>query len=97
MLVTQAADAATRIASYLAAPTLVAWQAVRNVVISGTSRTLWQAWAAVDGSASTAGVAVTHPDAFTLRRAIKAATSGSVPVGLDAVVSANARAPRVSR
>ena len=89
--------AAARIAAYIAAPSLDTWKAVRNIVILETSRTLWQAWAAVDGSAPMSGAATTHPDAFTARRAIKAATVGAVPVGLGTLASANARAARVSR
>ncbi len=89
--------AAARIASYITAPSLAAWIDVRNVVIPETSRTLWQAWAAIDGTAPMSGAASTYPDAFTVRRAIKAATSGIVPVGLRAIKQVNARAPRVSR
>ena len=89
--------AAARIASYITAPSLAAWTDVRNVVIPETSRTLWQAWAAVDGTASMSGAASTYPDAFTVRRAIKAATSGTVPAGFGAIAQVNARAPRVSR
>jgi hypothetical protein len=74
------------LARYLAEPTLVRWESIYAMRIPPTSRTLWQAWVHVDGGAPTelrGGWAV-HPDAFTLRRAIKAARSGEVPVGLGA-------------
>lgn len=93
MPATQTAE--TRIATYLAAPSLDAWKSVRTLIVPGTMRTLWQAWVAVDGNATTSAAAPTFPCAFALRRAIKAAAGGKVPVGLGALIAANKSAPRV--
>jgi len=88
-----------RLGAYLDAPSIVRWERVYSLVIPGTMRTLWQAWSAVDGAAPMsrpvgAGFS-SFPDAFTVRRAIAAAQRGQVPVGLQALDAANARAPKL--
>jgi hypothetical protein len=82
-----------RIATYLAAPSLDAWKALRTMLIPGTGRTLWQAWVSVDGSATTSAAAPQFPCEFALRRAVKAANNGKVPFGLGALIEANRKAP----
>ena len=81
---------------YLAKPTAKHWENIAHRSIPGTShRTLWQAWIRVDGAAPTrlAGTAIGEPALtpdkkwpcipapFTVRRAIRAARNGEVPVG----------------
>lgn len=84
-----------RIDAYINAPTMRAWRSIYQLVIPGTMRTLWQAWAAINGSAPTTGEQTCYPDAFTLRRAIAQAKSGRTPVGLAAITAANLAAPRL--
>jgi hypothetical protein len=89
-----------RLQAYLDAPGLVRWERTYSLVIPGTTRTLWQAWIKVDGSAPLevrAGGFPAFPDAFTTRRALKAAQEGRVAVGLQALDAAHRRAPRVPR
>ena len=83
-----------RIAAYLVAPSIEAWRDLRTMIIPGTGRTLWQAWVSVDGGVTTSAAAPQFPCAFALRRAVKAANNGKVPVGLGALIEANRKAPR---
>ena len=87
-----------RISAYLAStPSYAAWTELRSLIVPGTSRTLWQAWLCVDGSAPMDGSVHAYPDPFTLRRALRAATQGHVPVGLGAIREANQKAPRLGQ
>lgn len=84
-----------RIAAYLAAPSLDGWKSLRTLIIPGTMRTLWQAWVSVDGNTTASAASSVFPCEFALRRSIKAAANGKVPVGLGALIEANKSAPRV--
>lgn len=87
------------LAAYLAAPTEPGWARLAHRIIPGTLRTVWQAWTRVDGSAPLrrppGGRWSSWPDAFTLRRAIRAAHAGQVPCGLAALCAV--RDPAVPR
>jgi len=95
------------LAAYLADPSEDRWNELYTKLIPGSrGRTVWQAWIAIDGAAPSC---LSHfdeatgerwpriPDAFTVRRAVRAALRGDVPVSLGALLDTQARAPRVPR
>lgn len=91
-----------RIDAYLAKPSLKAWRDVYCLCIPDTGlmgRTMWQAWITVDGGAPTQVPAdagfTSFPDAFTMRRGLRAAREGKIPVGLQSLETR--RAPIVPR
>lgn len=94
-----------RIDAYLASPSLEAWKAIHSLIIPGSTgmmgRTMWQAWVAIDGSAPTGlpsgSYFTSFPDAFTMRRGIRAAREGKVAVGLQNLKAQHKPAPRVPR
>jgi hypothetical protein len=80
--------------AYLAEPCKRTWDGLATKIIPGTMRTVWASWVRVDGGAPvripTAPPSGSTepwdrwpsiPDPFTLRRAIRAARAGEVPVG----------------
>lgn len=83
-----------RIDDFIARPTLARWQRVRDLIIPGTMRTMWQAWRAVDDNAPVKGPMTVYPDAFTMRRGLAAARAGGVPVGLGRLSRPRPEAPR---
>jgi hypothetical protein len=75
--------------AYLENPDEETWDELAHKIIPGTMRTVWQSWIRVDGAApkelTSLGTGVriwpTLPDPFTVRRAIREARQGRVPVG----------------
>lgn len=65
-------DVRMAILAYLHDPSLVAWEEMRNYLITPTS-TLWQAWIVVDPMAPRTGSIRAHPNPATLRSAIRTA------------------------
>lgn len=72
---------------YLKKPSLAGWQRIYGTVIPGTYRTLWQVWIYVDAGAPISFPSgesfSSYPDAFTLRRGVKAAIAKEVPIGIN--------------
>lgn len=79
---------------YLSSPSKELWNKLYSEPIPNIVgiRTFWQAWIFVDGGAPTELSQEVHsnpnvwpriPDSFTLRRAIRAAQEGKIPLGLE--------------
>jgi hypothetical protein len=71
--------------AFLSKPTEKNWHLLAHRLIPDTGRTVWQAWIRVDGAAPLQLPATLNwpsiPAPFTVRRPIREARKGKVPVG----------------
>ena len=80
-----------RLRKYLTNPNVRNWDDLYSAIIPGTMRTVWQSWVKIDSSAPsqkpTSKAWKVIPNPFTVRRAIRAAMKGDVPIGLGELLS----------